>query len=165
MGDSGDDSCLDNAKTASVITQTVFMSGDGAGSEAHISTGLDDKALLILSVCFGILAFGSLAMAVFLYSKLRQARRARMRGPRFSLADEDIQGTNSYASRRSSMGDPTAFAAGMISKDDRTLKSIETEQIARSTQLKREASGYIAEKSRGSPDTSYGEYVVVLLFK
>jgi hypothetical protein len=108
---SDDDTCLESSQTASVVTQTVFMSGDGKGSEAHLSNGLDDKALLILSICFGILAFGALALAVLLYSRLRQARRARMRGgKRFSLVDDDYQQTSAFAGPRRASG--AALAAG-----------------------------------------------------
>lgn len=109
---SDDDSCLESSQTASVVTQTVFMSGDGKGSEAHLSNGLDDKALLILSICFGILAFAALALAVLLYSRLRQARRARMRGgKRFSLVDDDYHQSSAFDGPRNRASN-AAMAAG-----------------------------------------------------
>lgn len=84
--DSGDDSCLANEKTAEFVTQTVYMSNTGRMR----GSSLDSKSLLIVSIVFGILFFIALAGALYLYSLLNNARRARLRGPRrFALADDE----------------------------------------------------------------------------
>jgi hypothetical protein len=165
---SSNSSCLDAQKTASVITQTVFMAGDGQGSEAHLSNGLDDKALLILSICFGILAFGALALATFLFSRLRQARRARGTGPRFSLAeDEYLDGGSAYdqGSRRGSAiaaaklgtSSSTGFGApGAQRYNERTIMPIPESVLEKSHPTQRSSVVY-REKTPPSPDTSYGE--------
>lgn len=143
------------------------MSGDGRGSEAHLSNGLDDKALLILSICFGILAFGGLALAVLLYSRLRQARRARMRGPRFALVDDDwqnVQAFNGGDSRRGSAGNMLAgsaaassFAVGVGALAARRTNGQDSDEKTPSSGRSSAAGTHIHEKPPPSPDTSLGE--------
>lgn len=88
---SNDDSCLDNSKTAAIVTQTVFMSSGG-----RVGTGLDDKSLLILTVVFAVAFFTAAAGVVYLFSKLRQTRRTRGgQGSRFALTNEDFDSMHS----------------------------------------------------------------------
>lgn len=153
---SNDDSCIAASASASVVTQTVFMSGDGSGSEAHLTNGLDDKALLILSVCFGILAFGALALAVFLYSRLRQARRARMRGPRFPLVDEDF--THEYAgvtSREGSLPGSALGSASGVAPGAAHFGALANRRDAEKARENRHTTMF--EKLPPSPDASHGE--------
>ncbi|KAK9895979.1 hypothetical protein P389DRAFT_72819 [Cystobasidium minutum MCA 4210] len=162
---SDDDSCLAPDSDATVVTQTVFMSGDGQGSEAHLGNGLDDKALLILSICFGILAFAGLAIAVLLFSKLRQARRARMRGPRFSLVDDDWQhGQGFKYGRRGSIENmisgnsatASAFGAGVAAFAGKKSKDSDPNEKARGARTVSAINTF--EKSPLSPDTLLGEH-------
>jgi len=134
------------------------MSGDGRGSEAHLSNGLDDKALLILSICFGILAFAALALAVMLYSRLRQARRARMRGgTRFSLVDDEYQQSSAFVPRRGSGS--VATLAGIAGAGAGALAAgAMQENRNEKIQTGRRESTFEREKgSLPSPNTSLGE--------
>ncbi|KAL7008846.1 hypothetical protein EMMF5_001592 [Cystobasidiomycetes sp. EMM_F5] len=80
---SGNSSCLEPIQTASVITQTVYMSSD---TTTPASSSLDNKALLIVAVVFGILFSAALCAIMYMWSKLRQARRTRSRTDRFGIA-------------------------------------------------------------------------------
>lgn len=50
------------------------------------SSSLDNKALLIVAVVFGILFSAALCAIMYMWSKLRQARRTRSRTDRFGIA-------------------------------------------------------------------------------
>lgn len=84
---SDDSSCLEPSATAAVVTQTVYMAQNGSSRNSR----LDDRSLLITAIVFGILFFAAAAGALFLYSLLRGARKARFSrgGPRFDIADDE----------------------------------------------------------------------------
>ena len=61
-------------------------------------TRLDDRSLLITAIVFGILFFAAAAGLLYLYSILRQTRKARFqRGPRFDMADDESSFMDSSA--------------------------------------------------------------------
>jgi len=105
---SDDASCLDSARTAEFVTQTVYMNPNGVATNR--GSALDSRSLLIVAVLFGVLFFAALAGALYLYSLLNNARRARLRGPRrFNLVDDDA---SSFAGSEGLGGGATVAAAG-----------------------------------------------------
>lgn len=80
------------------------------GVATNRGSALDSRSLLIVAVLFGVLFFAALAGALYLYSLLNNARRARLRGPRrFNLVDDDA---SSFAGSEGLGGGATVAAAG-----------------------------------------------------
>lgn len=122
---SDDSSCLDNAKTAAVVTQTVYMSGEG--NAYYKASGLDGRSLTIMTIVFGICFFIALAGALYIFSLLRQARKIK-RGPRFSLAEEDdedsLHALSSAAVAKKERQAQFSFDAGSESGGTLSMRSV-----------------------------------------
>lgn len=119
---SDDASCLESAATASVVTQTVYMAQNGT----RRSSNLDSRSLLITAILFGILFFAAAAGALYLYSLLRQNRKARFSrgGPRFDMTDDE----SSYTDGESTRGGTSAglIVPGIMARYRKTSQNSDT---------------------------------------
>ena len=157
---SDDASCLDSARTAEFVTQTVYMNPNGVAT--HRGSALDSRSLLIVAVLFGVLFFAALAGALYLYSLLNNARRARLRGPRrFNLVDDDA---SSFAGSEGLGGATAAAAAGIgaagmaaagLKRHRRVSSLSDTSDIASAAPYADKNRQY--EKEAPSPTSTHGE--------
>lgn len=156
---SEDASCLDSVRTAEFVTQTVYMNQNGVATNR--GSALDSRSLLIVAVLFGVLFFAALAGALYLYSLLNNARRARLRGPRrFNLVDDDA---SSFAGSEGLGGAATAAAAGAAgmaaaagAKRHRRVSSLsDTSDFAPTAVYADKNRQY--EKEATSPTSTHGE--------
>jgi len=119
---SDDASCLESSATASVVTQTVYMNQNGSRRSQ-----LDDRSLLITAIVFGILFFAAAAGLLYLYSILRQTRKARFnRGSRFNLADDESSFIDSSSGSLAAVGGAIATRYRKTSQNSDTSEGFET---------------------------------------
>jgi hypothetical protein len=103
-----------------VVTATVYMT-DGRRARPAV----DNKALLVSAVIFGILFFACLGGILYMYSLLRRARRVRSDRARFGMVDDDDQSIS---------GQSNIIAPVAVARDERSRKLSEMSDAGRLVQ-------------------------------